>query len=146
MKSNESEPERRQRGGPDYNADPAAVRLTSAEIWFESSRSLHALCSSRGIRYIHVLQPALHDEGSKIVSPGESEILRERGSQESVREGYPLLRELGEELERLGIDFWDATGVFEGRSETLYQDSVHFTGSGQRVFSDALAARLLQSL
>jgi hypothetical protein len=116
--------------------------------WCESSRSLHALCAARGIASLHVLQPTLHDEGSKPLTPAEVEA--GAGGPDSwiraVRAGYPLLREAGARLTELGVPFHDATGVFAGDERELCYDVCHFGGPGQFTLAADVGAALARSL
>lgn len=60
---------------------------------------------------------------------------------------FPLLQQLGRELETKGVEFSDQTKVFSGVKETLYVDPwCHFNEEGHRRLGDAVADRLLQML
>lgn len=115
--------------------------------WFEGSRSLAAMCAARGIAYVHVLQPTLHDAGSKPLTE------EERASSDApkpwitaVTRGYASLRERGKELASLGVPFADLSGVFREFTETTYYDSCHFRGLGEERFADAIVRELLARL
>lgn len=115
--------------------------------WRESSFSIHALCAARGVRYLHVLQPALHDQGSKPLRPEELEGAAAHPSWiEGVRAGYPLLREAGEELRARGLCFLDASGVFREVEERIYRDACHFGERGNELLAEAIAPALLELL
>ena len=133
--------------GPDFEGDAAAAIEVCLRSWKESSRQMDALCELYGIDYLHVLQPTLHDPGAKRVSREE----REKGDinanwREGVEIGYPLLRSHGRELAREGIDFLDASLVFEAVEETLYYDACHFNRKGNRILAEAIAPALLRLL
>lgn len=100
----------------------------------------------RGIEYIHVLQPTLTDEGSKEVSPDEALILAGGREGTCVREGYPHLRRLGEDLVEEGVEFRDATGTFKGMTERIYRDACHYNRIGNTVLAEALLKPLLEAL
>jgi hypothetical protein len=128
--------------------DPAEPLMDAVvRAWTENSRTLDGLCRGRGIMYLNVLQPTLHDEGAKPMSPEE---LRDcaigpawgRG----VAEGYPALRAAGARLVAQGVPFADTSRVFADTHETLYYDSCHFGPEGNRLFAEAIAAAFLERL
>lgn len=130
-------------------APPAAQDSleTVARAWAECSVSIDALCRARGVRYLHVLQPTLHDEGSKPLTSEE----RAAGAAHpawvrGVREGYPLLRAHGDELRARGVEFVDASQAFATVRETLYFDACHVVPAGSELLAEAIAAALLERL
>jgi hypothetical protein len=130
--------------GPPLPDDAEAARAQIVGVWFEGSRSLDGLCRARGIRFVHVLQPTLHDEGSKPITQEE----REAGTiapdwLEGVRYGYPLLRARGAELRELGIEFADGSQVFRAVPETLYYDACHFDRRGNELLANFVADAFL---
>jgi hypothetical protein len=130
--------------GPPLPADRAATREGLVATWFESSRTLDALCRARGIRYVHVLQPTLHDAGSKPLSAEE----QSNGACsaewiEGVRFGYPRFRELGAKLSELGVAFRDGSQVFRAESESLYYDPCHFSPRGNEILAEFIAGSFL---
>ena len=133
--------------GPLIEADFQGVMEICARGWAEASRSLAGMCDARGITYLHVLQPTLHDEGSKPLTPEEIET----GTAatiwvRSARVGYPLLRAAGEDLDAAGIAFLDASMLFADVQETLYYDPCHFGPAGHERFAEVIAAALLEAL
>jgi len=133
--------------GPSFEEDSDTVLRTAVQMWSESSRSLHASCEERGIFYLNVLQPTLHDTGAKIVTDKE----RERGKAvpewiEAVRVGYPLLREEGERLREDGVHFFDASRAFADVDETLYFDACHFNRVGYIILGKLIGDAFLADL
>ncbi|MEW6741754.1 MAG: hypothetical protein AB1486_03260 [Planctomycetota bacterium] len=116
--------------------------------WYEGSRSLHALCQCRSIHYLHILQPALHDEGSKPLT--ESERARSNppgpGWSLGARIGYPLLREKGKALAECGISFRDCSMIFSETTEPIYVDDCHYNENGCQMVAQEIARALLESL
>jgi len=132
--------------GPDFVDEPAAVREQSIEAWREGSRSMQALCRARGIAYLHVLQPAACDEGSKPLTPEETlQAGKPKLWTEAAAAGYPRLREVGAELAAEGVAFLDATGVFAGRTEPIYKDSCHFGAEGCAILGPQVAEAFLRA-
>lgn len=135
----------RQRSGPEYERSPEAVLESSARNWFESSLSLQALCEARGVYYLHVLQPTLHDEGAKIYSEEERNMgAVPQGWLEGAQEGYPLLRGYAPELLARGVRFHDASRIFEGMADTLYFDDCHLNQRGNELMGEVVASAFVE--
>lgn len=133
--------------GPPHARETDAILGTAVEGWVESSRTLHALCAARGAHYLHVLQPTLHDEGSKPLT--EREVATSGAAQswiDGARLGYPLLRAAAGRLRAAGVDFLDASGVFADQRGSLYFDVCHFRPAGHHTLARAIAAALLEGL
>jgi hypothetical protein len=137
----------RQMNGPPFSNQPDEVFRLAVASWYEGSLSLQGLCAERGIDYVHCLQPALHDPGSKVLSQEEIAIGDgPPGWREAIVRGYPMLRERGEELVRHGVAFADVSRTFEGVEKTLYFDPCHFHSSGNVMLSEAIARHFLEHL
>jgi hypothetical protein len=133
----------RQLGGPDYPTDPDAILRMCVQGWSECSRSLQALCASRGILYLHVLQPALGDRGSKPLTAKEKAL--PPPSEWWIRGpelGYPMLREEGRKLAEGGMNFVDASQVFASVEKDLYFDLCHFSAEGNQILEQAVEKAL----
>lgn len=132
------------RGPPFASAGLPAVEI-GVRTWENGSRTLRALCEARGIDYVHVLQPTLHDEGSKVLTPKE---IAAGGSPpdwvEGVKLGYPLLRAAGERLRAGGENFIDATGVFREVSDKVYFDDCHFNEHGNVILAEFIASHFFE--
>ncbi|MCK6448429.1 MAG: hypothetical protein L6Q99_18725 [Planctomycetes bacterium] len=131
--------------GPPFRGGVEEARRRSVEAWMEGSISMWSACRARGIRFLHVLQPTLHDEGSKPLTDDE----RKNGTahvswMEGAKKGYPLLRAGGAELARRGVPFLDASRIFADVEQTLYYDNCHFGDEGNRLLAEAIAKRLLE--
>lgn len=133
--------------GPRFDAgdEPLAAAIVGA--WEASSRAMRGICAERGIAYLHVLQPALHDEGSKPLT--EKEIAGATASEAWIRgvtRIYPRLRESGERLAARGFPFLDASRVFRDHPEDVYVDVCHFREHGNEILAAAVAEAFLHSL
>ncbi len=133
--------------GPKFDGDlPEAIRLC-VDTWMESSRQIQTLCDMYGIKYVHVLQPNLHDPGAKQMTAEE----KEKGTigeawLRGVFQGYPLLREGGQQLAAEGIEFIDATMVFSKIKTTIYYDSCHFRDRGNQILAEGILPGALRVL
>jgi len=134
------------RGTP-FERNPAEVKNTVVEAWFNGSWSIQSMCDARSIHYLHVLQPTLHDAGSK---PLTEEEVRKGATSTAWKMGvelcYPAMRERAAELKAMGINFHDLSMLFADVHETLYFDSCHFQGIGNEIFGAAVAKVFLDSL
>ncbi|MEW6742091.1 MAG: hypothetical protein AB1486_04970 [Planctomycetota bacterium] len=119
----------------------------TVQIWEEGSLLIKSICDGRSMRYLHVLQPTLHDPGSKPLT--EVEVRRGAARPEwveGVRSGYPLLREGGERLRERGVPFLDASMVFAGETEPVYVDSCHYDEQGCRTVAGRIAVAFLECM
>lgn len=129
----------------EFRGDDTFERLV--DCWYQSSLSLSGMCAAHGATYLHVLQPALHDEGSKPLTEAERSTAGKLVLwNEAIRRGYPKLREAGQQLVRSGVHFADLSGVFRDFRETAYYDGCHFKGRGLEMFADRIADELLAVL
>lgn len=131
--------------GPPFSTDPVPISEQSSRMWAECSRNMRSICEQRGIFYLHVLQPTLHDPGAKVATKKEIEV----GSipdtwKRGIVLGYPRLRELGAELARNGENFVDATDVFRDVTKTIYIDNCHFREDGNVILADRIADEFLK--
>jgi hypothetical protein len=133
------------RGGS-FDADPLAVQEQAIEAWREGSLSMQAMCRVRGITFLHVLQPSPCDAGSKPLTPEEAEDAKNPPVwAAAVARGYPRLREVGAELAREGVSFFDASRVFADHAERIYRDGCHFGSPGFAVLGPLMAQGLLRA-
>lgn len=133
--------------GPPFEGDERRALELIARHWMESSYSIQLLCSARSILYLHVLQPALHDEGKKVLTAEEIAGAETDGLwAQGVHLGYPLLRAAGDELRERGVHFLDASGIFAGITERIYRDACHFGKRGNELLAEAIASALLEML
>lgn len=133
--------------GPPFEGGVEEVIDLAVRCWRETSLDLEALCRRRSLPYLHVLQPTLHDAGSKPLTDEE----RKQGKacrewREAVPLGYPRLRAEGAALAAAGFPFLDASMLFAEVEETLYYDACHFNRAGNELLAHAIAAAFLRTL
>ncbi len=133
--------------GPPFEPGSSAVLRAAVRGWMESSRSLQSMCRARGIHYLHVLQPTLHDAGSKPLTVRE----RRKGKTipswtDGASQGYPLLRTAGERLRLLGVHFLDASQAFADVEQRLYFDACHFLPPGHQILAETIAPAFLETM
>ena len=133
--------------GPISEQEQAAALQEAVLIWAESSKMMQAMCEARGALYIHLLQPTLHDPGSKIISPEEHETgVGAQGLAPELGTFYDALRARGAELASEGVNFVDLSRVFAGMSETLYYDRAHVGRAGNLILAERFAEEIKQRL
>ena len=132
--------------GPPFVNEPAEVQRNSVRAWMEGSRSMQAMCRARNIQFVHVLQPAARDKGSKPLTEREEKASLEPAVwRQSIEQGYPVLREAGATLAREGINFFDGSRVFEGHSEEIYRDPCHFDEVGCTILAKFISQKVFET-
>lgn len=129
--------------GPPNEGTSDDLRERLAGNWAVSSLLLNDLAKGGRFAYVHVLQPNQYVPGSKPLSEREKEIAISTtpGVAETTARGYELLARRIPELRRDGVDFLDATLVFQDVREDLYFDTCcHFNKQGNDVLLDAVMA------
>lgn len=119
-----------------------------AAIWTNSSILLNRLCSERGMRYFHFLQPNQYLPGSKPMGEEEKRMAlwMEHPYRRAVELGYPLLIRNGRALKEQGIPFYDLTGIFRDHPEATYGDTCcHLNQAGLDLMAQAIARAILDS-
>ena len=120
--------------------DPIA---DSISCWEESSFAMHTLCAAYGLRYVHLLQPTLHDPGSKPISAKERAKGLEKGEFDArVVRGYEMLRRGMAALAARGVETHDTSYLFEHVEDELYFDSCHFNKQGNVILAHKLVELL----
>ena len=117
-----------------------------AAEWARSSLLMHHLLASRGVRYVHILQPNQYFGGRRF-SPQEAATALGDASpyKASVSQGYPALSAAAQSTLRGTVHFVDATTVFDRESAPMYVDNCcHYTVAGNRVLADAIAAAIVR--
>lgn len=129
--------------GPPFDPSDDSVRRTILVSWIEASTNLAGMCAQRGIAYLHVLQPTLHDTGSKTPTAKETaNSSLEPSWIEGVHVLYPMFRQAQKVLESRGIHFFDASGIFRDHPEDLYYDGCHFGQRGNDILGAAIGEEL----
>jgi hypothetical protein len=132
--------------GPAFPPDDEGLARTILTGWEQASMSMQALCAARGITYLHVLQPTLHDKGSKPLTANEiANGAADPDWVEGVARLYGPMRAEGKRLADLGIHFCDASGVFRDHPEDVYYDVCHFKEHGNAILAAAISDALLRA-
>ena len=123
---------------------PAAAR-----VWYRGSLTLARLSELSGAEYYHFLQPNQYVTDSKPLTPEERASAYNPDGPYGyfTARGYPRLREFGRDLPRQGVNYFDLTGIFVDRRETLYRDKCcHFNERGYELLAAEMVRRLAPAL
>lgn len=117
-------------------------------MWRRASLQMDGLCKSRGIRYLHFLQPNQYLPGAKPLSAEERRVAWDEGHpyKPAVEKAYPRLVRAGGELVREGVAFRDLTRVFADDGRTYYRDTCcHVNAQGNVLIAEAIARAIDES-
>jgi hypothetical protein len=132
--------------GPAFDASDAGLADAIVLSWTQGSITMRGLCQARSVTFLHVLQPTLHDEGSKPLTEKElAGATVDPNWIEGVRKVYPRLREAGAGLAQRGIDYLDASRAFSGETDEIYYDGCHFGERGNAILAQSMAQSLLEA-
>jgi len=112
--------------GPDFGIrDEDQLYDEISRHWVTCSLLMRALCDSRGIRYLHLLQPNQYDRSGRVLTGEEREraFLENHPYRPGVEAGYPRLREAGQKLLEEGVEFHDMTLIYRDIAEPVYEDN-----------------------
>ena len=121
----------------------------AGRVWYRGSLMLARLAEVAGADYYHFLQPSQYVPDSKPLSPEELEVAyKPKGRNGSAAiKGYPQLRQYNQDLSGQGIHYFDLTGIFVDRPETLYiDDCCHLNERGNELLAAAMVQRLEPAL
>ena len=140
---------RLEKHGPGNWPERSELFPEAARVWYRGSLLLSRLAAGAGADYYHFLQPNPHLPGSKPLS-GEELLAAYKpdGSNGSAAiKGYPLLRQFNRDLPGQGINYFDLTGIFVDRPETLYiDDCCHLNARGYELLAAAMVRRMEPAL
>jgi hypothetical protein len=120
-------------------AAPAGVR-EAVRAWREAARQTRWICDGHGVPLVHVVQPALDDEGAKLTAPEERRFVTGEGIwPRAIQSGYPLLRTAIAELASEGVLVHDATRIYAQVAEPLFVDACHLNERGYDLLTAAVA-------
>lgn len=114
------------------------------DLWFQSSILMRDIAEQNGAIYIHVLQPNQY-YSAKTFSTMERQIaLRPKHPySRAVKELYPVLIDRSEDLREEGVNFLDATPVFDDIDSIIYADSCcHYNNEGNRILVDRIVREI----
>lgn len=128
------------------------ILYESADFYKEDIIEMSAISKMHKVRTLFVLQPLLGFGKDKLTTE-ESAVIEEKAmydyglaSQEIWVSGHKRLREVGQELKNMGIDFLDFTEIFKDETRRTHKDLMHMNDTGQEIFSKRLASEIITRL
>jgi hypothetical protein len=114
-----------------------------ARGWMQASLLMQQLLSSRGARYVHVLQPNQYFT-TRPFAPGEAEVALVAGSpfKPGAEQGYPALERAvaSGAFGEAGMTFVNGIHLFDAERTPVYIDNCcHYTRRGYEILADAIA-------
>lgn len=132
--------------GPSFRyVDEDAIYDDLARMWKTASIQMKNLTSANGGTYLHFLQPNQYVKGSKPLHKEELEKAynEDHPYKRGVVLGYPKLIELGKELRREGVNFYDLTMILTDYEQPLYiDDCCHLSKEGSDIIASVIAERI----
>ena len=134
-----------------YLKQPPSDQFTKFQIditaaWINGSVGMqHALVGSKA-RYLHILQPNQY-VSNKMFSEQELSLAKVDSPyrEQSIKEGYNEFKQAANILTQSGIDFADATGIFDNQSSLTFSDNCcHLNQQGNEIFAQFVAEHLLK--
>jgi hypothetical protein len=129
--------------------DETASRELVVATWFNGSIAMAGMARGFGIPYLHVLQPNQYFTKAHFTEEQRAKFLNLTYPpvKELVPAYYRRYLERGREFPAHGVDFLDATGIFDDRDGSVFLDHCcHLSQAGNRILAPALARRILAGL
>lgn len=120
-----------------------------ADIWINSSKLIHDICSSNKIYYFHILQPTAHDpDNYKKLTRDEISLIgpKDRLWAEGIIQLYPLFKARAQKFRKFGIRYKDLTDIFLQVEGTIYYDICHYNQKGNDLFAKSIATHIKNHL
>ena len=128
---------------PVTKRDQTVVYEDIAAGWTSASLLMGNMLASRGVRYLHVLQP--NQYFTRHVFSDEEARVALNGSQPfklAVERGYPVLIKARAALEGKE-EFLDGTTAFDSEPAAVYEDDCcHYTDRGYEILAELIASRV----
>ena len=126
-----------ERDGPRREWSAHQQLAAAARQWYRSSMLLAEIAKAGGADYYHFLQPGMQ-------APGESETNKAASEYAAMR---PMLAELGLELTRHGVAFFDLAGAFAADEGALDDDECcRLTQRGRELLAANVLHRIAPSV
>jgi hypothetical protein len=133
------------RKGPFENLSRQMLMQRSAELWKSGSLQLHRVAKGGGFLYFNFLQPSQYMPETKTFHEIElhSAYVKDSTPDVDIPEGYPLLINLGKELTKNGVYFFDLTNIFKSVNDAMYADiCCHLTTPGNNIMAENIAEHI----
>ncbi|MEG4572332.1 hypothetical protein QUA56_06490 [Microcoleus sp. N3A4] len=131
----------------DYVLQDRAAFEKMASMWYESSIGMNQILSSRKIKYFHFIQPNQYYPTKRAFTAKENEIAIDQKSPyiEGVKKGYPVLLSKVDDLQKAGVNVFNAVNILDNTKETVYKDACcHYNSVGEDVLANYVSSSIIQ--
>lgn len=114
------------------------------DLWLQSSILMRDMAEQNNAMYLHVLQPNQY-HSAKTFSAEERRISLspEHPYSRAVKRLYPVLIKRSNELVEKGVNFIDATPIFDDVDAIIYADSCcHYNDKGSQILADFIVREI----
>lgn len=117
-------------------------------LWYRSSILMRDIAENNGAAYLHVLQPnQYHSEKTFSAKERQIALMPKHPYSRAVKELYPILVSKSKELLEKGVNFIDATPIFNDIDIIIYADSCcHYNDKGNRILINRIVREIGHSL
>ncbi|MEG4585058.1 hypothetical protein QUA54_07380 [Microcoleus sp. MOSTC5] len=131
----------------DFVLQDAAAFDKMASMWYESSIGMNQILSSRKIKYFHFIQPNQYYPTKRAFTAKENEIAIDKKSPyiEGVKKGYPVLLSKVDDLQKAGVNVFNAVNILDNTKETVYKDACcHYNSVGEDVLANYVSSSIIK--
>jgi hypothetical protein len=131
----------------DFVLQDAAAFDKMASMWYESSIGMNQILSSRKIKYFHFIQPNQYYPTKRAFTAKEKEIAIDNKSPyiEGVKKGYPVLLSKVDDLQKAGVNVFNAVNILDNTKETVYNDACcHYNSVGEEVLANYVSSSIIK--
>ncbi|MBE9096563.1 hypothetical protein [Tychonema sp. LEGE 07203] len=125
----------------------AAAFDKMASMWYESSIGMNQILSSRKIEYFHFIQPNQYYQTTRTFTAEEKEIAIDKNSPyiEGVKKGYPVLLSKVDDLQKAGVNVFNAVNILDNTKETVYKDACcHYNSVGDELLANYVSSSIIK--
>ncbi|MBE9184981.1 hypothetical protein IQ270_09710 [Microcoleus sp. LEGE 07076] len=131
----------------DFVLPDAAAFDKIASMWYESSIGMNQILSSRKIKYFHFIQPNQYYPTKRVFTAKENEIAIDKKSPyiEGVKKGYPVLLSKVDDLQKAGVNVFNAVNILDNTKETVYKDACcHYNSVGDELLTNYVSSSIIK--
>jgi hypothetical protein len=134
---------------PRSSPDADASRDNVVRAWLNGSLAMAGMARGFDTPYLHVLQPNQYFSKAKFTEEQRKTVLNLQSPPVAslVPAHYRAYLERADVLRKNGIEFFDASGVFDGSDGSVFHDNCcHFNEAGNKILAAAIADRVMAVL
>lgn len=118
-----------------------------ARLWANSSVLMKQVLEGHRVKYFHILQPNQYYSQREFNSEEAFVINSKSPYKSGVEHGYPYLLKQIDRLRAHGVQFIDATKIFDETPQPIYSDSCcHYNQLGNEIFATYIAQKVIPQI